>query len=111
MTTRQKGDWEATREQLSWPTYSPTGETWLRHRANSQAAMIDFMILEGKYTIVEIAQRLNQIEARTLPLLQRILRVRDHIEHLKEGGSAIRRQKPHGLKIKTDAQGKLSFDL
>jgi hypothetical protein len=73
--------------------------------------MIDFMILEGKYTIEEIAQRLNQVEPRKLPLEQRILRVKDHIDHLQQGGSAIRRQRPHGLKIKEDRQGKVSFDL
>jgi hypothetical protein len=114
MTTGQRNDKEATKAQIMNRTQSITGATWLRHRANTQASVIDLMILEGRFTIEDIAKALNDRELKKQPLSQRIKRVEDHIAHLQDGVGDSRGHwngmKPHGLKIKIDSANKLRFD-
>ena len=55
MTTAQRDDIEETKRVLKNITnVSPADNTWLRHRANSQAAVIDVMIFQGKFTTEQI---------------------------------------------------------
>jgi hypothetical protein len=86
------------------------GRTWLGHLENRQSGLIDLLILEGIYSVKEIAIKVE----RAFPgVTDSVKRVEDHIEHLREGDSRGRSQgmEPHHLKITTDAAGKVRFDI
>jgi len=61
------------------------------------------MVLEGKYSISEIAQKINNT----------IMRVDDHLKHLQDGSSRDRAHgtKPHKLQIVKGANDKIKFFL
>jgi hypothetical protein len=113
MSSGQINDIHETKVQKDKRDTQDTGANWLRHRANTQAATIDTMILEGEYTIEQIAARLNEREAKKYLLSRRIRRVKDHIAHLQDGVGDSRGKshgmKPHDLKVRADSAGKLSF--
>ncbi len=91
------------------PTVS-RGKTWLGHFENRQSGLIDLLILEGIYSVKEIAIKVE----RAFPgVTASVRRVEDHIEHLRTGNSRGRSQgmEPHRLKITTDAAGKVRFDI
>ncbi len=89
------------------PTVS-RGKTWLGHFENRQSGLIDLLILEGIYSVKEIAIKVE----RAFPgVTDSVRRVEGHIEHLRTGNSADRLQEPHRLKITTDAAGKVRFDI
>lgn len=115
MSSGRVGDWQATKEQKIIRSSESPSINWLRHRLNSQAATIDEMILDGGYTIENIAERLNYIESRKFNISHRIRRIRDHIAHLQDGIGDSRGKshgmKPHDLKVKSNSQGHLSFDI
>ena len=86
------------------------GKTWLGHFENRQSGLIDLLILEGIYSVKEIAIKVE----RAFPgVTDSLRRVEDHIEHLRAGNSRGRSQgmEPHRLKITTDAAGKVRFDI
>ena len=105
MGTGIPGDRERTIEQLRDPTRNQGKVTWLRHRLCSQSGMIDIMLLEGKYSVEEMATQLQETYPdRKFDNLCK--RVRDHIEHLQKGDardhSSLQRNdnhKPHFLKL------------
>jgi hypothetical protein len=107
MTNGKPDDWENTKKQLMNPDPVSNNKTWLNHRVknidgtNAQCGPIDLMVLEGKYSISEIAQKINNT----------IMRVKDHLEHLQDGSSRDRAHgtKPHNLKIVTGANDKVMF--
>lgn len=115
MSSGRVGDWQATKEQKRIRKSENPSINWLRHRINSQAAIIDEMILEGGFTIENIADRLNAVESKKYSITHRIRRINDHIAHLKDGVGDSRGKshgmKPHDLKIRKNAQGHLSFEL
>jgi hypothetical protein len=86
------------------------GTTWLGHFENKQSGNIDLLILEGVYSIKEIAIK---IEKAFPNVTDSEKRVEGHIEHLKTGDSRNRASgmKPHYLKIITDAANKVRFDI
>ncbi len=94
-------------EKALIPTVS-RGKTWLGHLENRQSGLIDLLILEGSYSVNEIARKVE----RAFPgVADSVKRVEDHIEHLQTGKSRDRVQVPHRLKIMTDAAGKIRFDV
>ena len=91
------------------PTVSQ-GKTWLGHFENRQSGLIDLLILEGIYSVKEIAIKVE----RAFPsVTDSVRRVEDHIKHWRTGDSRGRSQgmEPHHLKITTDAAGKVRFDI
>ena len=57
------------------------GKTWLGHFENRQSGLIDLLILEGIYSVKEIAIKVE----RAFPgVTDSVRRVEDHIEHLLE---------------------------
>jgi hypothetical protein len=107
MTSGQGNDWEETQKQIANPAPIINGKTWLRHRVDSQAGLIDQMLLEGAYSVEDIARELNR---RFTPrsLAARMQRVRNHIGHLQGGNAAG--VKPHKLRLK-EVKGKWRFDV
>jgi hypothetical protein len=104
MGTGKPGDKEKTIEQLQSPKREVGKFTWLRHRTKSQSGMIDLMLLEGRYTVEEMAARLQSyFPDRAFAMLCK--RVRDHIDHLGDGDKrdhSLHRKdnhKPHKLKV------------
>ena len=89
------------------PTVS-RGKTWLGHFENRQSGLIDLLILEGIYSVKEIAIK---VESTFPGVTDSVKRVKEHIEHLRTGNSRDRLQEPHRLKITTDAAGKVRFDI
>jgi hypothetical protein len=89
------------------PTVS-RGKTWLGHLENSQSGLIDLLILEGIYSIKEIA---TKIENAFPGVTDSEKRVEDHVEHLQIGQSRDRLQEPHRLKIVMDSAGKIRFEV
>ena len=86
------------------------GKTWLGHSENRQSGMIDLLILEGVYSLKEIAQKIK----KTFPsVTDAEKRVQSHIDHLQNGEPRGRAAgtKPHCLKITTDAARKSRFDV
>lgn len=107
-----KEDWINTRYQIKNPNPCKDGKTWLRHREFSQASIIDQMLLEGKYSILEIAEELNKNFGAERSIQDRMKRVESHIEHLQDGDSLGngRGVEPHRLRLK-EVGGKWFFDL
>ena len=107
MSSGKPEDWENTKKQMLHPNPVSNNETWLGHRLERkngtpyQAAHIDLMVLEGRYTVDEIAKK-NNIT---------IKRVEDHLEHLQDGDSRNKNtnMKPHRLKIVKAANGAVMF--
>lgn len=97
MSSGNSDDWENTKKQLMNPNPVSKNKTWLGHLVknkdgtNAQSGTIDLMVLEGKYTIDEIARKINNT----------IMRVEDHLQHLQGGNSRGRAAgtKPHNLQI------------
>jgi hypothetical protein len=86
------------------------GKTWLGHLESKQSGIIDLLIIEGVYSIKEIAIKIE----KTFPgVTNSEKRVEDHIEHLKTGDARNRASgmKPHYLKIIKDAANKVRFDI
>ena len=115
MSTGKPEDQEKTIEQLKQTSPRFSKKTWLRHRIDSQSGVLDLMLLEGKYTIDEMAQKLIKLHPDR-PIRQLIKRVKDHIDHLQEGDtrdhSSLHKDdghKPHHLKLKV-IDGKWMFD-
>lgn len=96
-------DWDNTAEQLKNPNPCKDGRTWLRHGENKQSGKIDVMVLEGRYSVSEIADELAKLELfdNDKPLNYRIRRVKDHLLHLQDGESRGQASgtEPHKLKI------------
>lgn len=85
-------------------------KTWLGHLENKQSGMIDLLILDGVYSVNEIAIKIE----KTFPgVTNAIARVSDHIEHLQTGDARNKASgmKPHYLKITKDAAGKVRFEI
>ena len=89
------------------PTVS-RGKTWLGHFENRQSGLIDLLIVEGIYSVKEIAIK---VEKAFPGITDSVSRIEGHIEHLRTGKSADGLQEPHRLKIVTDAAGKIRFDI
>ena len=86
------------------------GKTWLGHSEYNQSGMIDLLILEGIYSLEEIAIKIK----KAFPTVKNAEnRVKDHIEHLQTGNARGRAAgtKPHYLKITADAASKVHFDV
>lgn len=95
-------DRDDTNRQLKDPQPIIDGKTWLRHNPNKQSGMMDLLILEGKYTIVEIASKIGVT----------VKRVEEHLGHLGKDGdwrSKISGMTPHNLAITKDIYGKIKF--
>lgn len=106
MSAGIEADYCATLRQLRKPNPIKDGKTWLRHRINSQAAIIDLMILEGKYSKKIIACELESKTNCTNP----VARIERHIDHLQkaDGVDAWTNNIPHKCKIK-EVNGILMF--
>jgi len=87
-----------------------SGKTWLGHSENKQSGMIDLLILEGVYSLKEIAVK---VEKAFPGVINAEKRVEGHIQHLQTGDARNRASgmKPHCLKITTDAARKIRFDV
>lgn len=113
MSSGSRDDQEKTEEQQRNPQPIKDGKTWLRHRDGTMAASIDVMLLEGCYSVKEMAETLNErFEPKRLEV--RIRKVKDHISHLQDGSDDSRRHmhamEPHGLRLR-EVDGKWSFDI
>jgi hypothetical protein len=86
------------------------GRTWLGHSENKQSGRIDLLILEGVYSLQEIAIK---IEKAFPGVTDAEKRVQSHIDHLQNGEPRGRAAgtKPHCLKITTGAAKKIQFDV
>lgn len=86
--------------------------TWLGHHVKKQCGTIDLMVLQGKYSIEEIAEEIDRISNIDIPFDARIKRVVDHLDHLQTGNSRGRASgmKPHKLRIAKGigARGRMS---
>lgn len=112
MSGRHSNDFEETHKQLKNPNPIANGLTWLRHREDSQAGLIDQMLLQGVYSLEDIATELNRKFKPQRPLAARLRRVRDHIEHLQNEDSRGNSSGviPHKLRLK-EVGGKWRFDV
>jgi len=113
MSTGKKGDWEKTSNQLRRSDPCKDGKTWLRHREHSQAGAIDQMLLEGTFSLEEMAVALNRLPYEIERSIgHRIKRIKDHIDHLQEGDprGGWHGMDPHRLRLK-EVGGKWRFDL
>jgi len=110
MSAGQKSDLAETQRQLIEPCPVIEGKTWLRHKSDSQAGLIDLRLLSGKFSVEEIAREINELFLPSQPINKRMRRVLDHIEHLQHGDTKgnILGVTPHGLKLK-EIQGKWCF--
>lgn len=105
MTKRVKGDGQNTRELLKryhegQLVIDYLQKSWLRHSAWSQAALIDWMILEGKHSILQIADSLIDRQVGSARKKEhKVLRVKGHIRHL-QNDTQNNSQYPHCLQIK-----------
>ncbi len=115
MSTGKKEDLEKTIEQFKNPKPPSKGQTWLRHRIDSQSGMIDLMLLDGNNTVEGMATKLAE-SYPDRPMDQLRKRVKDHIDHLQEGDerdhSSLHKDdkhQPHRLKLK-EVNGKWMFD-
>lgn len=86
------------------------GKTWLGHLEGKQSGLIDLLILEGIYSVKEIAVK---IETAFPTVTNSEKRVQDHIEHLQDGDARNRASgmKPHRLRITTDVARKIRFNI
>jgi hypothetical protein len=109
MSSGNKDDLSNTRSMAKGaiPTVS-RGKTWLGHIENRQSGLIDLLILEGIYSVREIAVK---VESAFPGVTDSAKRVEHHIDHLQTGKSADGLQEPHRLKMVTDAAGKIRFDI
>lgn len=109
MSSGKSEDWENTKNQLMNPNPILNNKTWLGHRVKNkdgtdvQSGTIDLMVLEGKYSISEIARKINNT----------IERVEEHLDHLQTGDSRGKSSgmKPHKLRIVKGANDKIKFFL
>lgn len=89
-------------------------KTWLNHLTNKHSGTIDLLILEGKYSIEEMAQELGKkFVGQDKNRDTWIKRVKGHMDHLMDGSWQDRSSamKPHGLKTVIGPDGKIRFDL
>lgn len=89
-------------------------KTWLNHLTNKHSGTIDLLILEGKYSIEEMAQELGKkFVSQNKNMDIWIGRIKGHMDHLMEGSWQDRssKMKPHGLKTVVGPDGKIRFDL
>jgi hypothetical protein len=88
------------------------GKTWLRHLESAQSGLIDIMLLEGRYSVQEIAEEIN-VRFGYKPIEVRKKRVEDHLAHLAEGGNdrgTWQGMEPHRLRLKS-VDEKWMFDV
>ena len=116
MSKGKKEDRKKTAQKLKDRNPPKKGKTWLRHRVDCQSGIIDLMLLEGSFSIEEMAQKLAVFYPKR-PRRQLLKRVRDHIDHLQEGdrrdNSSLHKEdqhRPHCLKLK-EVNGKWMFNL
>ena len=108
MTSGEPVDLNRTLKQIESSVQSVKERpNWLRHSPGSQAAAIDQMILEGKYTIQDMADILDE-EFGVINRKIRIKRIENHFGHLQDlyNGS----MKPHRLRLK-NLDGIWKFDV
>ena len=91
-------------------------KTWLRHTADSESGLIDLMVLEGRYTIIEMIDLLSKkTNLKQKSKSQWEKRIRDHLLHLStsEGDSRNKAsgQGGHNLPIIERPGGTIKFDL
>lgn len=112
MSSWQATDLNETQNQLEKPSPIINGRTWLRHGEFTQAGLIDQMLLDGVYSVENIARELNKRFKPQRSLAARMKRVHDHIEHLQDGDSRNKTSamEPHKLKLK-EVDGKWRFDV
>ena len=105
-------DWYFTRVQLRHPKPIINDKTWLRHGENTQAGIIDLMLLDGTYSLDKMVDKLNRKFGSKKSDIQRKSRIKDHFTHLQEGTrlDLNNGRKPHRLKI-YEFDGTLSFAL
>ena len=105
MSSGKPTDWENTKKQLLNPNPVINNRTWLDHAKDSQAGIIDLMVLEGKSTVEQIASRIPEAS-------DPVKRVKQHLEHLQDGDSRQKNtnMKPHNLRI-VEPNGILMFSL
>lgn len=111
MSSGQRDDLNNTKAVIngSMPKVSKR-KTWLGHLENKQSGMIDLLILDGVYSVNEIAIKIENAFPGVTDALARVL---DHIEHLQTGDARNRASgmKPHYLKITKDVAGKVRFEI
>lgn len=59
MSSAKPDDWENTKKQLMNPNPISKNRTWLGHHIEKQSGTIDLMVLQGKFSIKEIAEGRN----------------------------------------------------
>ena len=113
MSSGKPEDWENTKKQLVNPDPVSKNKTWLGHHVKKQSGTIDLMVLQGKYSIKEIAEEIDRISDIDMPFDARIKRVEDHLDHLQTGDSRGKASgmKPHKLRIVKGANDKIKFFL
>ncbi len=85
------------KEMESPSNHNESDKNWLRHKHSSQGAHIDYMLLEGQYSIEEMADELNTT----------INRIQSHFNHLTKYYN--QKMAPHNL-VLTKVNNKWMFD-
>jgi hypothetical protein len=101
MSSGEREDRGKTEKHMKEKKPCANGKNWLRHREASQAALIDDMLLEGKYSLGEMASELNRRFGQR-PASKRNQRIMDHIRHLRtsyDEPDYPEGQKGHGLQV------------
>ena len=113
MSSGTTTDWDETKRLVRPPEPIKDGKTWLRHSITSQAGQIDLMLLSGKYSIDKMVEELRRQGMFNAGLTdeQCARRVKNHLEHLKQGDwrNKASGMKPRNLKLAV-SNGKWSFD-
>ena len=115
MSKSQPDDESNTINQLKNPNPLDGNKTWLRHKADGESGLIDLMILEGKFSIEQMIDKLNKNPNLKIKNRSKWLkRIQDHILHLKtiEGDSRNLSSgiSGHNIKIKQATTGEILFD-
>jgi hypothetical protein len=108
MSRGHQGDPALTQQVFAQPTPLVGGKNWLRHSGEAQA--IDAMLLDGKYTIEEMADMIRHLSDKNSGNLPKLIqRVKQHLAHLQETWNG--EMEPHHLKLRKDEEGRWSFDV
>lgn len=101
MSNGRPGDWAATQAEMkrrgSRSDAANHGKNWLRHGRGTEAAMIDSMLLEGRYSLDDMIDQLDEEFSEKKKTRRRWeKRIRSHFEHLQHSDAG---QIPHNCKL------------
>jgi hypothetical protein len=106
MSLGNRDDLEKTIDRMDKGTGVFGELTWLRHDITSHAGMVDEMLVEGCFSVQEMAEKLRE-SYPALSIDELVKVVKDHMDHIQ---GAVEDGDGHGLELKKIA-GKWTFHV